>query len=222
MALVQIPELFRYTFGPLPSVVCICHLWIKNVTSFNGMLFYDGILLTNYIFIFRLKNPAAFQDDFWNNFLNKWILGCSSLSQLIYILMPGNQPLNFFLCSGIRPNIQSKTKINYISLIVLVLSFLLHIFLSLKIFLFKRKIAKIEQINVFEQKRQKFVFDIDKDTLIGFAVNFMNMAFLALCGVFVSIANNMNPVEINKYPNYLIMYFWHLIFPLCICFDGYF
>jgi len=118
VVLVQIPELMRYIFGPLPTAVCICQLWVKNVTFLNAMLFYDAIIVTNYIFIFWLKNPAAFKDDYWNIFLNKWVLGVSSISQLVFMLVPGNQPLNFFICTGLNPIIQLKNKINYTIVIV--------------------------------------------------------------------------------------------------------
>ncbi len=219
MVLVQIPELMRYIFGPLPIVVCIFHLWIKNVTFLIAMLFYDGILLTNYLFIFWLKNPSAFKDDFWNNFFNKWVICFGTVSQLIFLMMPGNQPLNFFLCSGMNPKIQYQTKVNYTMVFVQVGSIALHIVLSIKIQLFKRKVAKMEQLNDFTQNKQIFLFNIEKDTLVGFAVNFVNVALFALSGFFISRFNNLIPVKINIYPNYLIMYIWHLIYPLCICFN---
>jgi hypothetical protein len=39
---------------------------MKNVVSVQLMLFLDCIVFARYVYIFWLKNPAAFHDDFWN------------------------------------------------------------------------------------------------------------------------------------------------------------
>jgi hypothetical protein len=36
-------------------------------------LYFDLIILSRYVYIFHLKNPAAFDDDFWALFLNLWV-----------------------------------------------------------------------------------------------------------------------------------------------------
>ena len=41
-------------------------LTMKNVTSVAILLFFDCIVVARYVYIFHLRNPAAFQDDFWN------------------------------------------------------------------------------------------------------------------------------------------------------------
>ena len=55
----------RYVMGPLPPSVC----WIKTGFVYtNGMvqlLFVDVYLITRYLYIFVLKNPASVEDDFW-------------------------------------------------------------------------------------------------------------------------------------------------------------
>lgn len=211
------PELLRYIVGPLPGIVCFCHLWLKNVVFSNGILIYDGIILTNYIFIFWLKNPAAFRDDFWNIFINSWIICFSFVTQLIFMWTPGNQPLNFFLCTGTYPNVNNPKKINYVLVIAQVLSVTLHIVLSLKIQRHKRKIS--DQLSGHSLTKAKFLSDIEKGALINFALNFMNVVLLGLSGIVISEANNLNPIEVNIYPNYLYMYICHLVAPLCICFS---
>jgi hypothetical protein len=35
-----------------------------------------------------LKNPAAFQDDFWNVFLNVWICGFAVITQFVVHQVP--------------------------------------------------------------------------------------------------------------------------------------
>jgi hypothetical protein len=38
------------------------------------ILYYDAIVIFRYLFIFRLKNPAAFKEDFWSLFVFVWVL----------------------------------------------------------------------------------------------------------------------------------------------------
>ena len=42
-------------------------------------LFFDCIALTRYMYIFCLKNPAAFKDDFWCRVAVAWIKAFSFL-----------------------------------------------------------------------------------------------------------------------------------------------
>ena len=55
----------RYSTGPLPPSIC----WIKTGLVYtNGMvqlLLMDVYLITKYLYIFVLKNPASVEDDFW-------------------------------------------------------------------------------------------------------------------------------------------------------------
>ena len=76
--------------------------------------------------------------NFWNFFLNILSLGLSSLSQIIYELLPGRMPINFFICIGTDPkkfeDIPRKIKkfIQFIGAICIVLYIALRI--KLKIF----------------------------------------------------------------------------------------
>jgi hypothetical protein len=60
----------------------------------------DVILATRYLFIFRFKNPASINDDFWITFLTVWIGGFSMLTETIFLLQPGRQPLHIYVCLG--------------------------------------------------------------------------------------------------------------------------
>lgn len=63
---VQVPELGRYLIGPMSETICTIQFTMKNVTSVQVLLFFDCIVVARYVYIFHLRNPAAFQDDFWN------------------------------------------------------------------------------------------------------------------------------------------------------------
>ena len=87
--LVQIPEWIRYCFGPLPSFFCYLHLVFTNTLAIQVMLIFDAISILRYIFIFWLKNPYSFWDDFWTVFLNLWMFSFSLMSEIIFVILPG-------------------------------------------------------------------------------------------------------------------------------------
>ena len=86
----QVPELIRYCFGPLPTTICYMHFVIKNVLAVQMILLYNAMTFMRYLFIFWLKNPFRFCDEFWTTYLNIWILSFSLISQTAHAILPGN------------------------------------------------------------------------------------------------------------------------------------
>jgi formate/nitrite transporter FocA (FNT family) len=56
-----------------------------------------------YIYIFWLKNPAAFNDDFWSKFIIIWTHIAAIVSSGVYHFLTNNQPLEFYVCTGQDP-----------------------------------------------------------------------------------------------------------------------
>ena len=83
MLLVQTTETFRFLYGPLPHFVCYIQLIIRSSTVVNFMLYMDASIVARYIFIFRLKNPVAFHDNFWLLFLCIWIQSISIVYEIV-------------------------------------------------------------------------------------------------------------------------------------------
>jgi len=81
--------IFRYMFGPLSPTICFIELVLKNSIVTQMMFFLDGIIIARYLFIFWLKNPAAFNDEFWDQFVTIWIVSFANISQFIFVFMPG-------------------------------------------------------------------------------------------------------------------------------------
>jgi hypothetical protein len=59
--------------------------------------------LCRYVFIFWLKNPAAFHHEFWSCFLKVWVALSSGLAQFVFYLMLGEENQYFFICTGTYP-----------------------------------------------------------------------------------------------------------------------
>ncbi len=102
--LVQIPEILQYVTGPLPNWFCFWQYVLKNSIAMQEILYLDIITLVRYMFIFSIKNPATFQDEFWNFFINILVVSFSFLSQAIFVSLPGRQPLTYYFCTGDIPS----------------------------------------------------------------------------------------------------------------------
>ena len=83
--IIQTIDTLRYMHGPLPEFICTAQITLKNSIYAQILLFLNGILISKYIFIFWLKNPAAFNDDFWSLFVNIWVVSFSILTHHYYL-----------------------------------------------------------------------------------------------------------------------------------------
>ncbi len=72
-AFIHLPEIFLYFGQPFPEWFCFFHLVLRNVIVIQIVLWMDVIAIVRYIFIFWLKNPLSFQDNFWSCFINRWM-----------------------------------------------------------------------------------------------------------------------------------------------------
>jgi hypothetical protein len=64
----NVPYTPRYLHGPLPVTVCRFNYFFKLVLTTQSILCLNSVMATRYIYIFWLKNPAAFHDEFWCRF----------------------------------------------------------------------------------------------------------------------------------------------------------
>ena len=82
----QMTDIIRHAWGPLPQWVCLVQAIVKSTTSSDFLLFYDAIIVVRFVYIFVLKNPAAFADDFWCFFINVAVKSFSVIFQSIWHL----------------------------------------------------------------------------------------------------------------------------------------
>jgi len=90
----------RYLNGPFPEFFCSVQLLLRNSLVLQIFLLYDMICVARFVIIFIVKNPLTIQDDFWNVFINIWTFGMSHLVQFVFVMLPGRQPINYYICSG--------------------------------------------------------------------------------------------------------------------------
>jgi hypothetical protein len=206
---IQMIDMFRYIFGPLPHFVCVAQLHLKNAIFTQQMLFINGIIISRYIFIFWLKNPAAFQDDFWNLFSSVWIIGYSIISQIVSFKMPGRYTLYYYICTGksslADENIPLKSGLHMQTLSLVV--FLSHLVVSIKLYYYRRRIVPkpVQQIRP--------VYSIEKESLPDLTTSVTIVLLSSIITVMIWKMNQIKMAHFNCYPNYLYEYFFRMIGP---------
>ena len=164
--LVFIPEGVRYVSGPLNSISCDIHNFLKNWICSSLLLTFDCIIILRYIFIFRATNFALINDSFASLVLQMSILLIGFWISFVNRMSIGRMSLNYYLCNGkhpgsehseFRPKMNNSTheilqnttnandvaykKLDTTSMVGLI-SFIIHIVLLSKISLYQRKIKR--------------------------------------------------------------------------------
>jgi len=126
--------------APLPAWICYTHAFLKSLSSIMLMLTIDLILITRYLFIFNIQNPASVEDDFWNCFLCLWTTGFSIVSQFVFFFWPGLQPVHIYVCTGESPSENIPLKQRWSAIFTAAGSLILVFALLIRIEVHKRKI----------------------------------------------------------------------------------
>jgi hypothetical protein len=206
--LVQLVDIFRYIYGPLPELACFYHHVIKNAMCQQLLIILNLVVIFRYVFIFWLKNPAAFQDEFWHLFLVIWMSGFSLVSQWVFAYFPGTQSLNYYVCLGIYPTESSEMfspKQNH----------LMRLFQFFTITLLFFMYIRIEKFRVKGSSHNNLI-NLDNNF---FASVFMYCFYAVFVLVFVLLIlkiNSMDPKTANFYPNYLYFNIFHLLAPVAL------
>jgi hypothetical protein len=203
--------------GPLSPFSCFCLFIIRKAILIQVLLFLNAISIARYILIFCLKNPAALKDDFWYIFISLWAVIFSPILPLIRAYVPGNQLLEYYICTGEDPteilNLPSFAR-GYTDLASILIQLAIHI----RITVYKKQ----QQKNVEPPTRSSFLksltlSDLEIRSLSNFSTNFWSVVFLALGVVMITLSNFKRSEDFLKYPKYLFIYYTYLVFPSLVC-----
>ena len=207
--IVQVVDVLRYTRGPFPEWICSIQLFVKNGIFIQQMLLMTATILTRYVFIFWLKNPIAFNDDFWSVFFNIWIFGFSAITEFVSSRLPGKDQIYFNICTGTDPTVganQTSDRKGFHLTVISLVMVLSHLLVALKIFLYKRKAVN----DVNPNGANNF---FAKTTLTDLTTNVVPVLASSVVIFLIWMLNTIPPMELNLYPNYLYEYFFRLISP---------
>jgi hypothetical protein len=183
-------------------------------TAIHLMLLHDAAIIVKYIFIFHLKNPTVIQDDFWNLFINLWIFIVSLISQIIFQMLPGRDPMDILICCGKMPKqfMSSTVKRNYPILFAVILSIIVNIYFFVK--KFNLKYFKKDKYAQYEQFYIKWTNPANKENFFHYTTHFTGIAVLFFCLVVTpQIINSMNPQTLDSFPYYILFYAHTFVYP---------
>ena len=200
--LIPLPfEIVRHLYGPFNNATCSFMLIFKTSLSIQVGLFTLGFSVSRYLYIFHLKNPARFQDAFWHFFVNIWVVSFGIISQFVFVILPGRQPISFYLCNGQDPRAfgdDFNKKKNYLFNATLLISIVIHTAIAIR-FVFHR--IKIEW-NATYAHTDSFRKEIIVDVIIS--VGGCGM-FLIYSFIVVEI-NSIDPSKRVYFPNYFLIF----------------
>ena len=153
-------------------------------------------------------NALSFHYLFRSRFINIWIVSFAVTSQVVYLILPGRQPLELYLCSGLNPNYGShKVKVNIVLFLTICFSLLINILILLKI--------KIDKINnkVSQGKNKVEKKSLKQHLLTDLSSSIAIVIMLALSTSGIASAYKVIPENMNKYPNYLFIYGIQIVVP---------
>ena len=107
----QVADIIRYFHGPLPKYFCLFVRITKSAIFLQMFFYFDLIILSRYAYVFWLKNPAGFNDDFWVSFCNMWVMMMSLLTKSVQHLIINQQTLTYYFCCGTDPRLETDYNI---------------------------------------------------------------------------------------------------------------
>lgn len=203
----------RFTYGPLPPLPCFWICLAKRLFICTGLLIVDSISGIRYIFIFWLKNPAAFNDDFWHAFVSSWCLLMSFVFQMVRATIPGSQLIDYNICVG-----QDPTSVFLLPSVgkglVEVSTLILQVIIYARIMMYKRKRGNLIGPQDFKSYlRHIFINNLDKQSLSSLATDIVAGIILAFGSAFVAVVNFKTCQDFLSYPKFVIVYHTYMLSP---------
>lgn len=208
-------DIVRYLAGPLPRSLCFIISVSKNVIKTQGLLLYNAIHITRYVFIFWLKNPGAVKDDFWSLFLSIWITGLSIFPNLVIYILPIKQPMFYYVCADIDPHVDMKMPSKPAAMADITSLLLL--------FMIKIRISVHQQEPELNSSISRGVLSlIEKQTITDFTSNLVGLSSVASFSLLSIKLNSMTLVELNQFPGFLYLFLYQMVCPAFVAYTVFF
>ena len=164
--------------------------------------------------IFRLKNPASINDDFWSFFLTVWITMASFIIDFTRYFLPGKHAFAIYLCTSTDPTPDLHLPSKPTSFIEAV-TILINVVLITRILIYNRQksLNNIIPINQNEQNKMNFLAYIEKHTIVDATTQLIETGIFVLYVIVLIRLQTMTPDEVNTYPNNIFIYFHQMIYP---------
>ena len=190
---------------------------LKITIPIQILLILDCIIITRYFFIFWLKNPAAFNDDFWSFFLNIWIVGFPVISQFILNMASTKKILFYYICVGKVLDVdQNSPTEGGPTLFPSSFAFtaFAHFVILFRIAVYNKKsnIINLNSTNLINSNN--FSSQIVKESLSDLTTTVCTGIIYSCTTILTYFINKIPLKEFNCFPAYLYEYFLRLIWPI--------
>ena len=199
--IIQATVLIRFLYGPLPELYCSLEYILRGAYVSQVFLFFDSIACMRYIFIFFLKNPAAFRDDFWCFFIYIWVKAYSLIVEIVIHNLMAHNKLSYYICTGLDPTEDFKKQLKVYG-VVEIGSVFVNVFIWLHIKVYKSTSEKLT-VQKSSLHKKEFLKDLKGETLASFTSNLMSILGLALITVSTAYHSSLKPNDIYKHKIFL-------------------
>ena len=101
---VQSIECVRLCYGPLVPSICFIQSFLRNGPTLGLLLYIDAISIFKCVFIFGLKSFGGIEERFFALFCHILIAMVWIIYGVIFVVMPGRQTMNYYICTGCNPD----------------------------------------------------------------------------------------------------------------------
>ena len=212
LVIVRTLEILRFSSGPLPSGLCCFKVSLKFFLVCSMALGLDAVAITRHVYIFWLKNPAAFKDEFWHRFAAIWITACSGILTVVGFAGTDCKSLAFRVCngSGIVTNEQDLPSV--LLGVAITTSIALHVVVKVRVWIYESK-AKVFPETGLVSYKSTFIKEMKKTELSSFVANLVCFFIMASAVASSVRMKTITTENLNLYPNYLLVLFVHLVAP---------
>ena len=103
LSVIELIEVFRMIFGPLPSSICWFQSFFRNGPTMGSLLHLNAIIIFRYLYIFVYKSYIGLDEVFFARFCSLTILLLWLIYDITFMIMPGKMGINYYMCTGEDP-----------------------------------------------------------------------------------------------------------------------
>ena len=209
----QVPKIHIYTVGPLPHIFCYIHSVIRQSISFSVLMYIDATIVFRFMYIFKLKNPAGFRDDFWCLFVSLWIHSADLIMAVALSIFENFQTLSNFVCTGHITGLPNKGN-GKIVMFLTVYSVILYFTINMRIYYYKKRFKVSSELNQNQISSKLLDWkNFETHSLSTIATDLLGIGLFITAVACQRKLLAVKPENLNVYPNYLFLFYIDLLSP---------
>jgi hypothetical protein len=175
------------------------------------MLLSDFAVVIKFIYVFHLKNPSAFPDDFWAKLITIWVQIFGIVFMVVWHTNAKRQPIGFYICTGQAPPVEDSSFSLFYGALVLI-SIALHVIVYIFVANHNRK-TKIGPLTYQAFFKKVLLKDNEASSLSNMLILIFNLVAILFSINVIKSINKVEPVKLNSAPYGYYVLFAYLVSP---------